>query len=62
VVTNCKAEPKQETPVKDLTRFNWREITKVERYRLGVDSLTKPMQGRNPLPAPESADGSQEGV
>ncbi len=40
VVTNCKAEPKLEPPVKDPARFNWQEITKVEHYRLDVGSLS----------------------
>ncbi len=39
VVTNCKAEPKLEPPVKDPARFNWQEITKVEHYRLDVETL-----------------------
>jgi superfamily II DNA or RNA helicase len=39
VVTNCKAEPKLEAPVRDPARFNWQEITKVEHYRLDVGSL-----------------------
>ena len=39
IVTNCKAEPKLEPPVKDPARFPWQEITKVEHYRLDVDHL-----------------------
>ncbi len=39
IVTNCKAEPKLEPPVKDPARFPWQEITKVEHYRLNVDQL-----------------------
>ena len=39
VVTNCKAEPTLQPPVKDPARFPWQEITKVEHYRLDVDRL-----------------------
>jgi hypothetical protein len=39
IVTNCKADPKLEPPVKDPARFPWQEITKVEHYRLDVQAI-----------------------
>ncbi len=34
---NCK-------PVKDTTRLEWHEVSKVQHYWLDVSAMTKPMQ------------------
>lgn len=42
-------------PIKDPTRFEWNEVTKVAHYYLSVDALTRPMRARENGPA-EGAD------
>jgi len=36
VVTNCNTEPKLQDPIKDPTRLEWQEVTKVAHYCLSV--------------------------
>jgi superfamily II DNA or RNA helicase len=36
VVTNCKAKPQLQEPVKDPARLDWQEVTKVAHYCLSV--------------------------
>jgi superfamily II DNA or RNA helicase len=43
VVTHCDTTPKLEEPIKDLARFPWHEVKKVEHYRLEVNAMTEPM-------------------
>ena len=40
IVTDCAVDPKLREPIKDPARFPWREVTKVQHYRLEVDSMT----------------------
>lgn len=57
VVTNCKSNPKLETPIKGPVRLPWHEVMKVEHYYLSVDALTQPMQvreGPSPYKRPEN--------
>jgi len=46
VVTNCSSEPKLQNPIKDPVWFPWQEVTKVARYRLEVNAMTRPMMAR----------------
>ena len=46
VVTDCAGDPKLREPVRDPARFPWREVSKVQHYRLEVDAMTKPMMLR----------------
>ena len=46
IVTNCADEPQLQEPVEDPIRFPWHEVNKVQRYRLDVDAMTRPMQIR----------------
>ena len=39
VVTNCKAQPQLQPPIRDPARFPWQEITKVEHYCLDVQDI-----------------------
>ena len=43
VVTGCATEPKLQEPIKDLARFPWHEVIKVQHYWLNVDVLKQPM-------------------
>ena len=44
VVTNCAAEPQLQEPIPDPASFPWHEVSKVQRYWLEVDAMTKPMR------------------
>ncbi len=46
VVTNCGTKAKLQEPMRDPARFDRHEVTKVARYCLSVDALTRPMQVR----------------
>ncbi len=46
IVTNCAANPVLQEPIKDPATREWREVTKVQHYRLSVNALTQPMQVR----------------
>jgi hypothetical protein len=46
IVTNCKAEPKLQEPVKDPARLKWHEVKKVDHYYLSVDAVIQPIQIR----------------
>ncbi len=46
VVTDCKAQPFLQEPIRDPARFPWHEVKKVDHYWLQVDALTQPMQVR----------------
>ncbi len=39
VVIACVGEPRLQDPVRDPARFSWHEVTKVQHYRLNVDTL-----------------------
>ncbi len=39
VVTDCAAEPQLKEPIKDPARFQWHEVSKVQRYWLQVDAI-----------------------
>jgi hypothetical protein len=43
VVTNCDRAPELREPVTYPARFPWQEVTKVWRFCLEVDAMTKPM-------------------
>ena len=42
IVTDCAGAPKLREPVNDPARFQWHEVSKVQRYWLKVDAMTKP--------------------
>jgi hypothetical protein len=44
VVTDCKADPKLQNPIKDPARLQWHEVKKVDHYYLSIDAVTQPMQ------------------
>ena len=44
VVTGCASEPVLMEPIRNPARFDWREVTKVQHYWLGVDALKRPMK------------------
>ncbi len=46
IVTSCAAAPQLQEPVSDPARFSWREVSKVQRYWLEVNAMTKPLQVR----------------
>jgi superfamily II DNA or RNA helicase len=46
VVTDCKAEPQLQNPIKDPARLQWHEVKKVDHYYLSIDAVTQPMQVR----------------
>ena len=46
IVTNCADQPQLQEPVEDPARFPWHPVNKVQRYRLDVDAMTRPMQIR----------------
>ncbi len=46
VVTNCAAKPILQEPIRDPAKFDWREVIKVQHYRLEVDAMTRPMRVR----------------
>jgi len=46
VVANCATKPSLEDPIKDPARFPWQEVTKVARYWLEVNAMTRPMTVR----------------
>ncbi|MBI2060370.1 MAG: DUF3883 domain-containing protein [Nitrospirae bacterium] len=50
VVTNCKATPKLEDPIRDPARLPWHEVKKVEHYWLQVDAMTQSIQLREDSP------------
>ncbi len=50
IVTQCNTTPRLREPIKDPTRFEWREVTKVAHYYLSINALTKPMQVREESP------------
>ena len=39
VVTGCASEPTLREPVRDPARFPWREVKKVQHYRIGVETM-----------------------
>jgi hypothetical protein len=43
VVTDCKAEPKLQGPIKDPARLQWHEVKKVDHYYLSINAMTQPM-------------------
>lgn len=43
VVTDCATHPIMQDPIKDPARFPWREVSKVQHYRLEVNAMTQPM-------------------
>ncbi|MEI7449216.1 MAG: DUF3883 domain-containing protein [Desulfomonile sp.] len=43
VVTNCAIKPTLHEPIKDPTRFSWREVSKVQHYWIEVRAMTQPM-------------------
>ena len=43
IVTNCAATPVMQEPIHNPASLDWHEITKVQRYWLNVDAMTKPM-------------------
>jgi hypothetical protein len=47
VVTTCATNPTLQEPIKDLARFPWKEVTKVQPYWLEVNFLTQAMIGRD---------------
>ncbi len=44
VVTDCKAQPVLQEPIRDPARFPWHEVKKVDHYWLDVNALKQPMQ------------------
>ena len=46
VVTDCATAPLLREPVRNPARFPWREVMKVQHYRLDVDALKQPMEVR----------------
>jgi len=46
VVTDCKATPKLQEPIKDPARLDWHEVIKVAHYTLSVNAVTQPMEVR----------------
>lgn len=50
VVTDCKAKPQIQEPIKDPARFPWHEVKKVDHYWLEVNAMTKPMQVKEKHP------------
>jgi len=40
VVTDCASEPKLRKPIRNPAKSPWREVTKVQHYRLDVDTIT----------------------
>lgn len=59
VITNCRANPQLQEPVKDPARFEWTEVAKVAQHYLSVDAVTKPMQVREEL-SPYGASQTKE--
>ena len=50
VATNCGTRPKLHEPIKEPTRFEWHEVTKVQHYWLEVNTMTQPMMVREDSP------------
>jgi hypothetical protein len=48
VVTDCKAQPLLQEPIRDPARFPWHEVKKVDHYWLDVNALKAPMEIREP--------------
>jgi hypothetical protein len=46
VVTDCKADPKLQNPIKDPARLEWHEVKKVDHYYLSINAVMQPMQVR----------------
>ena len=46
VVTHCASEPVLQKPIHDPASFDWREVRKVQHYRLSVNAMTQPMTVR----------------
>ena len=53
IVANCAAQPVMQEPVHNPARLDWHEVTKVQRYWLNVNAMTKPMSVQD---APERYD------
>ena len=51
VVTDCDTVPGLQEPIRDPSRLDWNEVTKVAHYYLSVNAMTKPMELRED-PAP----------
>ena len=43
VVTHCATEPVLQEPIPNPASFDWREVRKVQHYRLSVNAMTQPM-------------------
>ena len=43
VVTHCASEPVLQEPIPNPASFDWREVRKVQHYRLSVNAMTRPM-------------------
>ena len=61
VVTGCAGEPALQEPIRDPARFPWREVTKVQHYRLEANAMTNPMMVRED-PAEYGRRGGPEGA
>lgn len=44
VVTDCKAQPVLQEPIRDPARFPWHEVKKVDHYWLDVNALRQPAE------------------
>ena len=59
VVTHCASEPVLQKPIPNPASFDWREVKKVQHYRLSVDAMTQPMTVREG-PGRPGYDGQPE--
>ena len=46
----CDNAPRLQEPIRDPSRLDWNEVTKVAHYYLAVNAMTKPMQVREQPP------------
>ena len=56
-MTNCASEPTLQDPIQNPASFDWREVKKVQHYRLSVNAMTQPMTVREYGKAYEAGDG-----
>ena len=60
VVTGCATAPQLREPIRDPARFPWREVSKVQHYRLDVNAMTEPMSVREDRAGYDSGGGPPE--
>jgi hypothetical protein len=61
VVTDCRAEPTLQNPIKDPARLQRHAVKKVDHYYLSIDAVMQPMQVRDDLVAYETKSEPEGG-